>query len=139
MKNYRIFAVLLPLFLLAGCGTLGNVGTVLTINTPQILTPQLLYQIHVSYETFQAAAVSLRARFPQCKATETPSVVHICYKRDTYLKIQTLDRQAAIAVNNIDAWAKAHPTIDARALIDGFNKAVATGSALITAAQAGAG
>lgn len=138
-RIYALAAVLLPLLFLAGCGTLGNVGTVLSVNTPQILTNQRLYQIHVTYETFQAAAVSVRTNFPQCKASQSPSVSNVCYKRATYLKIQEWDRQAATAVNSIDAWATAHPTIDAGALIDGFNKAVSAGTALITAVKAGAG
>lgn len=133
----RFLALLLPLFAVGGCSTLGNVGTVLTLNAPQFLTNDRLYQIHSAYEVFQATALSIRTNFRQCTASETRSPTNLCYKRDEYLAIQGIDRQAAQTVGNIDAWAKNNPTIDAGALIDAFNRVIGQGTTLITSIQSG--
>lgn len=133
----RILALLLPLLAVGGCSTLGNVGTVLTLNQPQFLTNDRLYQIHSAYEVFQATALSIRTNFRQCSASEARSPTNICYKRSEYLAIQGIDRQAAQTVANIDAWATNNPTIDAGALIDAFNRVIGQGTALVTSIQSG--
>lgn len=140
MKLLRFLLVaLLPLAALAGCSTLQNIGSVLTLNTPQLLTPDRLYQAHLAYETFQTAAVSLRKNVPQCRASQAPSVSDICVKRATLLALQGIDRQASQTLGNIDAWAANNPTIDASALIDGFTRVISQGSALIAGANTGKG
>lgn len=140
MKLLRFLPILLLPFMLASCGaTLGNVGTVIGISTPQILDATVLGQIHLTYQTYQAAAVSLRKNFHQCTASETPSASDLCYKRATYSAVQIINDQAGAAVAAIDQWATDNPTIDASALVDGFNKIVTQGTALITAAKAGHG
>lgn len=135
----RYLVLLLPLLAVGGCASLGAVGTVLSVNSPNILTPARLQQIHLSYEVFQAAAVSLRKNVPQCTASQTPSPTTLCYKRATYSAIQTIDRQAGSTIANIDAWATSNPTVDASALVDGFTRIINQGTSLLNAANAGQG
>ena len=101
----RFLALLLPLLAVGGCSTLSNVGTVLTLNQPQFLTNDRLYQIHSAYQVFQATALSIRTNFRQCTASEARSPTHLCYKRDEYLAIQGIDRQAAQASMLPTVWA----------------------------------
>lgn len=140
MRSRVLFlALALPLLAVGGCTTLGNIGTVVGINSPQFLDNVRLGQIHASRETFQAGLLSIRKNFPQCRASQTPSATDLCYKRDTYLALQTIERQVTQTVENIDAWAMNNPTIDAGALIDAFNRVVGQGTALVSAVQAGKG
>lgn len=141
MKLRLLLAVLLPLTIgVAGCSqTLSNVGTVLSINQPQVLDNARLGQIHDTYQLFLATAVSIRKNFPQCRANENPSPTNLCYKRSHYLAVQTLTRQAQQLVTNIDTWARENPTIDAGALIDAFNKIITQGTNIVTSIQTGGG
>lgn len=139
-RSAFVFAALCALVApLGACSTLQAVGTAISLNTPQLLTPDRLYQVHLAYETFQTAAVSLRKNVPQCRASQAPSASDICVKRNTLVAIQGIDRQASQTLANIDAWATNNPMIDAAALIDGFTRVIGQGSALIAGANTGKG
>lgn len=139
MKLRMLLLVPMLALSVAGCQTIANVGTVLSLNQPQFLDNARLGQIHAAREVFQAGVLSIRVNFPQCRASQTPSATALCYKRDTYLALQTIERQVTQTVENIDAWAVNNPTIDAGALIDAFNRVIGQGTAILNSVQAGKG
>lgn len=134
-------AVVLPLALAtAGCSqTFSNIGTVLSLDQPQILTNERLYQIHLAYETLQVAAVSIRRNVPQCRAGQAPAVTAVCYPRSSYVILQSTVGRANKLVGEIDAWARNNPTIDAKALIEAFNLVVGQGTEIANSITAGRG
>jgi len=119
----RIAALLLLTPLLGGCLT--------SSPAPNPLTQRAVYELRAGYDAaFLAPAANYR-RLGLCAAGQTATLTNPCADRAVVRKLQIADQQAHAALDRLQAFAQAHPTLDDSAYIAAARDAIAQATSLL--------
>jgi hypothetical protein len=101
MKKISVTIAVLAALSLGACSTL-NIGGQVTLNT--------IEGIESSYGLLLNAENTYKA-LPLCLTGTVPSLTNICAKRSIIVRLQAADKIANQAVNSLEAFVKANPTV----------------------------
>jgi hypothetical protein len=123
----RLFLALAPILFLAGCNvpTL-NIASQVNLNTVEGIVS--------GYGILVNAEIALKS-LPLCKTNTNPSASNICVKRSIIVRLQSANRLANVAVNQLVAFVKNNPTVAPSQYISTAQNALAAAEAIVNAAK----
>lgn len=120
----RFLGVLLLALMLPACSTLNTIASGKTKN----ITPRQVYQLEASYVIVRQGLAVYR-RLPWCSDT----VPAPCQTVAVATQIKRADKIATDALTSLDAFSRAHDTLNIAAAYDAAQRAVAAARAIATA------
>lgn len=123
----RIFSLLILAPLLGGC--LFDQ----TVNNP--ITTRGVYELRAGYDAAFLAPAAHYAQLPLCLTGHKFTAAAPCAQRSVVLKLQKADQAVNGALDRLQSFTAAHPTLDARAYIAAAQNAIIEAESLLALTQ----